>query len=140
MSRSVASALGFCDGAGQTMARSIVDRGGTARKFGGAFVPVRSLFGVKGAGQVLAAATQSMAQYNAPADPAGRGSILQARPNAPADPTRGPAPNDPAMTPGAPNPQAPPAQENAGDRGKLSTPVLVGGFLILLVALYFIAK
>ena len=95
---------------------------------------LRSLFGAQGAGAVLAAATQTMAQYDAPPQnpPIGKENIVTARTGF--DPTKDPA------NPQSPNPQPPRQTEPEGDRGKLSTPVLVGGFLVLLVALYFIAK
>lgn len=124
------SILGLHD-AGQALAEHRV------RRFG-AFAPARALFGMKGAG-ALVAATQTMAQYNPPAQPPPIGSSVQARPDVIAnDPTRDPAYRPPAT------PQSPPPVvargETAGDRG-IPTPVLIGGgILILLVVLYFIAK
>lgn len=124
MSLPVASALGLCHGAGQTMAgRSKMHMG-----------PMRALFGAHGAGQILAA-MQSAAQYNPPAQqnpPIGQTNPLVGQSRTP-DPARTTTP--PVQTP---PPQMP--AEHAGDTGKLSAPVIVGGFLILLIALYFIAK
>jgi hypothetical protein len=100
------------------------------------FAPMRALFGMKGAGQ-LVAAQQTMAQYTPPGGTPtpSYGSVLQARPDQP-------PPRDPATT--TTTPQSPPpvvTKETAGDKGPgISTPVIVGGLLILLVVLYFIAK
>lgn len=115
MSHSVAAALGFCDGAGQTNVES--------RR--AAFVPF-VLFGRGGAGQVLAAATETRAQYQ-PAS--SMQDVTQTRPSAPSQ--------DPAERQGAPEPAA---QEPAGDRGGISRAAIVGGLIVLLVVLYFIAK
>lgn len=116
MSLPVASALGLCHGAGRIHPSTL-----------------RSLFGAHGAGQVLSAATQSFAQYNPPPQNPPIGSALQARP----DITQTPPPTPTRQTSPAPQP---PAAEHEGDTGKLKMPLIVGGFLILLIALYFIAK
>lgn len=93
--------------------------------------PLRALFGEKGAGQILTAATSTAATRfdTAPQNPPIGSSVHS-------DTSRDPATRQGA--PASPAPQMP--RETEGDRGKLTTPVLVGGFVILLVALYFLAK
>lgn len=136
MSSAVASVLGLQSEAGQTLARSIVDRKGQVRQIGRARY-FSTMFGAEGAGQVLAAATQSMAQYNAPG-PAPQGSAVTSSFAAP-----------PRQTP--PDRQQPPpppalpdvAKEGEGEKEggmKITTPMVVGGILLLVVVAYFLAK
>jgi len=91
---------------------------------------LRALFGREGAGQVLQAVTVARTQYDPPPQNPPIGSAYNA------DISRDPATRQ--GSPASPTPQTP--RETEGDRGKLTTPVLVGGFVILLVALYFLAK